>query len=80
MNNAIYPDISPEEEEKHRGERFIALDGKVLAYGKDHLEAFNKAKKIVPDLNDKEFLMARIHPEYFIGCINFPTSKISQNF
>lgn len=73
----ILPVISKEEEEAHRGERYIALDGKILAYGKDHDEAFKKAQKVVPDLREKKFLMARIPPKIFCGTL-FLTSTENQ--
>jgi len=66
----VLPKISKREEEKHQGECYIALDGKVLAYDRDILKAFKKAQKVVPDLYEKKFLMARIHPEYFVAHIS----------
>lgn len=73
----ILPAISTKEEKKHQGEFYIALDGKVLAYGKNHLDAFKKAQKVVPDLYERKFLMARISPEIFCGTA-FHTSKENQ--
>ena len=63
----INPRISRKDEKNHQGETVISLDGKVLAFGKTPTIAFKKAQKIVPDLNDKEFLVFRILPPIFIG-------------
>lgn len=60
----LWPNISPEDEKKHVGEMVVSLDGKVLAFGKDTMEAINNAKKVVPDLDQKDVLISRIHPEY----------------
>ena len=59
-----WPTISAEDEKNHVGEMVISLDGKVLAFGKDTMDAINKAKKVVPNLDQKDFLISRIYPEY----------------
>lgn len=61
------PYISRKDEKLHVGETVISLDGKVLAFGKHAVIAFKKAQKIMPDLDDKEFLISRILPPIFIG-------------
>ena len=58
------PKISAAVEEKHRGEIVISLDGKVLAFGKDGRDALKKAKKVMPDIDNKEFLVFRIRHKY----------------
>lgn len=58
------PKISSALRKEHIGETVISLDGKVLAFGKNAIIAFNKAQKIVPDLDEKEFSISRIQPKY----------------
>jgi len=60
----VAPKIPKNIKKKHMGESVISLNGKVLAFGKDELEAFNKAKLKMPDLYDKEFTISRISPRY----------------
>lgn len=62
-----HPEMSPAFEKKHKGQNVISLNGKVLATGKNSLIAYKKAKKIVPNLDKKDFLISRIYPDYVAG-------------
>lgn len=57
----IVPKISAVIRKKHPGEVVISLDGKILGIGKDSLKALKEAKKIMPDIEKKEFAISRIH-------------------
>ena len=47
------PKISSALAEKHKGETAISLlSGKVVAFGKNAVEALNKAKEVMPDIED----------------------------
>lgn len=48
----------------HPGETAISLNGEIIAIGKDSVEALKKAKKTVPDIEKKEFLVSHIYPKY----------------
>lgn len=61
------PKISTVLQEKHKGEVVISLDGKVIALGKTTTIAYHNAKKEMPDIDNKEFLVSRIHPKYLIA-------------
>jgi len=58
------PKISAALQKNHSGEVAISLNGKVIAVGKTSTEALKKAKKKVPDIEEKEFLVSRIHHKY----------------
>lgn len=58
------PKISAVLHKQHTGEIIISLDGKIIAIGKNSLAAFKKAKKILPQIEDKEFLVTRIQHKY----------------
>lgn len=59
------PKISKNLEKKHRGQVAISLEnGKVVAFGKTSMAALKKAKKIIPNIEDKEFVISRIHHTY----------------
>ncbi len=56
------PKISSALAEKHKGETAISLlSGKVVAFGKNAVEALNKAKEVMPDIEEEEFMISRIH-------------------
>lgn len=57
----IIPKISAVMVKKHPGEVVISLDGKILGVGKDSLKALKEAKKIMPDIEKKEFAISHIH-------------------
>lgn len=61
------PKISAVLQKKHSGETVISLNGKIVSIGKNSLEAVNKAKKSIPDIENKEFLVSRIHPKYLVA-------------
>lgn len=61
MFKIISPKISATFQKKHRGETAIAWDGKVLGVGKDALVALKTAKKKMPDIESKRFLVFRVH-------------------
>ncbi|MEK7672538.1 MAG: hypothetical protein AAB373_01505 [Patescibacteria group bacterium] len=58
------PNISARMEEKHVGKTIISFNGKVLGIGTDCVIALHEAKKVMPDIEKKEFLVSRIHPKY----------------
>lgn len=58
------PKISAVFQKEHTGETAISLDGKIIAVGKNSVEAFKKAKKIIPQIEEKEFLVTRIQHKY----------------
>ncbi|PIQ77491.1 hypothetical protein COV82_04200 [Candidatus Peregrinibacteria bacterium CG11_big_fil_rev_8_21_14_0_20_46_8] len=58
------PKISAVFQKKHRGETIISLDGKIVGTGSDAIIALKKAKKKIPDIEKREFLIFRIHPKY----------------
>ena len=58
------PKISAALQKKHTGKVAISLDGKIIAVGKTTMTAFKKAKKNMPDIENKEFLVSRIHHKY----------------
>ena len=60
----ISPKISAVLEKKHPGETVISFDGKILGIGKNAVIALKKAKKVMSDIEDKEFLVSRINSQY----------------
>lgn len=54
------PYISEALEKKHPGEVVISLDGKILGIGENTIIAVENAKKVMPDIEEKEFLVSRI--------------------
>jgi len=60
----IVPKISAVVKKKHAGEVAISMNGKVVAVGKNSVEALKKAKQVDPNIEDKEFLISRILSKY----------------
>jgi uncharacterized protein YktB (UPF0637 family) len=58
------PKISAALQKDHPGEVAISLDGKVIGVGKTSTEALKEAKKKIPDIEKKEFLVSRIYNKY----------------
>ena len=58
------PKISAVLQRQHTGEIAISLDGKVIATGENSVVALKKAKKILPQIENKEFLVTRIQHKY----------------
>lgn len=58
------PHISLALQKEHRGEVAISLKGKVISVGRNSLDAFNKAKRNMPGIEEKEFVVTRIKPKY----------------
>ncbi len=58
------PRISAVMQRRNVGQTAISVDGKVIAFGKNAIDALKKAKKIVSDIEDKEFAISRIHGKY----------------
>jgi hypothetical protein len=58
------PKISSALQKNHTGEVAISLDGKVIGLGKTSTEALKEAKKKIPDIENKEFVVSRIQPKY----------------
>ena len=63
----ITPKISALIKKQHRGEVAISLEGKIVAIGKNSIQALRKAKKAMPDIEGKEFLVSRIQPKYLVA-------------
>ena len=59
--------ISPVLQQNHAGKVVISLHGKVVAIGKNSLVAFKKAKKILPNIENEEFVVSRIHHKYLVA-------------
>ncbi len=62
----ISPKISAAMKKKHSGETVISFNGKILGVGKHSLIALRKARKIMPDIDKKEFLISRIPSKYIV--------------
>lgn len=58
------PKISAVLQKEHSGEVAISIDGKIIATGNNSVVALKKAKKIVPGIEDREFLVTRIQHKY----------------
>lgn len=58
------PKISAVLQKEHPGEVAISLNGKIIAVGGNSVVALKKAKKIVPNIEDREFLVTRIQHKY----------------
>lgn len=58
------PHISSELKKEHHGEIAISLNGKIIAIGKNALLALQKAKKIMSDIEEREFVVSRIQYKY----------------
>lgn len=58
------PKISAVLQKEHTGEIAISLNGKVIATGKDSVAALAKAKKVLPRIENEEFLVSRIQHKY----------------
>jgi len=56
--------ISAVLKKEHPGEVAISLNGKIIAIGKNALLALKKAKKTMPDIEKKEFMVSRIQYKY----------------
>ncbi|MFQ6058556.1 MAG: DUF5678 domain-containing protein [Anaerolineae bacterium] len=54
------PQISLEEQEKYAGMDVAIVDGKVVAAGRNSLEAFQKARALFPDKGVEEILISYI--------------------
>ncbi|MFA5829656.1 MAG: hypothetical protein WC843_04130 [Candidatus Gracilibacteria bacterium] len=58
------PKISTAFEKKHAGQVTISLNGKIIGMGKNAIFALRNAKKKMPNIEKKEFLVSRIHSQY----------------
>ena len=58
------PKISAVMQKEYQGQTAISLDGKVIAFGKNAIDALKKAKEIVSDIENKDFAISRIHGKY----------------
>ena len=56
--------VSAALQKKHSSETAISLNGKVVATGKNSMEALKRAKKVIPNIEEKEFLVSYIYPKY----------------
>lgn len=56
------PRISSALAKKHKGETAISLlDGKVIAFGENAIDALEKAKKVLKDIEDEDYMISRVH-------------------
>ncbi|MDH5597288.1 MAG: hypothetical protein OEY44_04230 [Candidatus Peregrinibacteria bacterium] len=56
------PRISSALAKAHKGETAISLlDGTVVAFGKNAVEALSRAKKSIRDIEEREFVVSRVH-------------------
>jgi len=60
----IAPRISAVMQKEHQGQTVISLDGKVISFGRNAVTALSKAKKIVKDIEEKDFAISRVHGKY----------------
>ena len=60
----IAPKISAVMQKAHQGQTAISLNGKVIAFGKNAIEALMKAKKSDKDIEEKDFAISRVHGKY----------------
>lgn len=62
------PKISAALAKKHACETAISLlNGRVVAFGKNAVEALRKAKKIMPNIENEEFVISRVHGKILIA-------------
>lgn len=64
------PRISAALRKDYPGHVVISLNGKVIGIGKNSLKALESAKKKVPSIEEKEFLISRIHDEILVASIS----------
>ncbi len=58
------PKMSAALKKDHSGDTVISLNGKILGFGSDSIQALNQAKIAMPEIEDHEFLVSRVYPEY----------------
>ncbi len=58
------PKISAVLQKQYTGKVAISISGKVVAVGENSVAALKKAKKIVPQIENEEFLVTRIQHKY----------------
>lgn len=58
------PKISVAIQKKYPGKTAISVNGKIIAIGKNSIEAVEKAKKSMPNIEEKEFLVSHIYHKY----------------
>ncbi len=63
MEPAPTPYISDTEREAHKGETYIAYGGKVLSWGTNAQELLEGARKVMPDIDQKIFLIGHVWPK-----------------
>lgn len=56
--------ISAALQREHASETAISLNGKVVATGKNSVIALKKAKRVLPNIEEEEFLVSYIYPKY----------------
>lgn len=56
--------ISAALQKEHASETAISLDGKVIATGKNSVIALKRAQRVLPNIDEKEFLVSYIYPKY----------------
>lgn len=61
------PIISSALQKKHPGDVVISLNGKILGIGKNSIQAFEKAKEKLPNIDDQSFLISRIHGKVLVA-------------
>ena len=58
------PHISVALKKEHAGDVIISWNGKILGMGKNAILAIKKAKKQMPSIEEKEFLISRVPSKY----------------
>lgn len=58
------PKISAVMRKKYPGKTVISWNGKILGVGENAVVALKKAKKVMADIEKKEFLVSRIYGKY----------------
>lgn len=58
------PKISAVMRKKYPGKTVISWNGKILGVGENAVIALKKAKKVMSNIEEKEFLVSRIYAKY----------------
>ena len=56
--------ISAALQRQHKGQVAIYLNGNPIAFGNNTLKAVSNAKKIIPNIEDQNFVISRVHHDY----------------
>lgn len=61
------PRVSALLEKQYPGKVVLSFNGKILAIAEDSFTALQEAKKIMPTIDQEEFLISRIHHPYLVA-------------